>query len=411
MLTLPRLLGCALLCFALHGPRAQGQQITLHQAIAAGLAHLPAAQQAADQVDRQRAQILGARLRLNPKLYLNSEDLGPQANGFDFPNTTEDYGYIGQTFELDGKRGRRIRYAEAGVARAELGRQLALGQLAVIIAYAYWAAAAARATLAAYRDQLASYDRLVRYQNDRVQAGAAAEVDLLRTQIERDRVALALAEAERAADAADIELARSTGVPSYREAVLTDPLEAEGAPPPELPATEAIEQRLDVAIARAALPEADANIRLQHAYAVPDLDILGGYKRNSGFNTGYGALQYSLPLFNRNQGGIAEATAVRRLADDQLAVARAQARAEIETARSTFAREQTLVRTTLPGALDRARRNADIILDAYQSGGADLLRLLDAQQVLIGTRLLAIQTWSGYQHAAIALRVAQGEPL
>lgn len=408
MFTFRLTLGCtALLCLS-----AEAQQsLTLHGAVAAGLARLPEVRAAADQVERQRALAVGARSRPNPRLYLSAEDLGAQAGGFDFSNTTEDYGYVAQTFELDGKRGRRIEYAKAGAVRADLQQQLALRQLAAAIAYAYWSAAAARASLNAYRDQLANYEQLVRYQADRVQAGATAGVDLLRTEIERDRIALTMAEAERAADAANIELARATGTPVYREAVLADPLEAENAPLPEPPVAEAIEQRPDVAAARAAVPEAEANLRLQHAYAVPDLDLLGGYKRNNGYNTGYGALQYDLPFFNRNQGAVAEAAAACRLAQDQLAVTRAQARAEIETARSGFAREQDLVRTTLPGALDRARRSADLILDAYKNGGTDLLRLLDAQQVLISTRLLAIQTWSGYQRAAVAVRFAQGDAL
>ncbi len=403
-------LGCAAVLCLPAAAEAQ-QALTLHQAVQDGLARLPAAQAAADQVELEKARVLGARLRPNPRLYLNAEDLGPQLNGFDFPTTTEDYGYVGQTFELGGKRGRRIRYAEAGAARADLQRELALAQLASAIAYAYWSAAAARASVSAYRDQLAGYDRLVRYQTDRVQAGASAGVDLLRIQIERDRVALALGEAERAADAANIELARAAESPSFREAVLADPLEAEGAPPEERPEDEAIERRPDVAAARSAVPQAEANLSLQHSYSIPDLDLLVGYKRNNGFDTGYGGLQYDLPFFNRNQGAVAEAAAARRFAEDDLAVKRAQARAEIETARAAFAREQTLVRSTLANALGDAQRNADIVLDAYKTGGADLLRLLDAQQVLIGTRLLAIQTWGSYQRAAVALRAAQGEPL
>ncbi len=402
----------AALLLALVPAAAHAQQaLSLHQAIAAGLLASPLVRTADDQLAIQRTQITGARLRPNPRLYLSSEDLGNQAVPFDFPNTTEDYGYIGQTIELDGKRGRRIRYAEAGTARAEAQAALTRGQLAVTIAFAYWTASAARATVAEYRGQLASFERLVKYQSDRVDSGAAAGVDLLRTEIERDRVALLLAQAERDAEAADIELARAAGVPSFRTATLTEPLQTEGPPVAEGPVTEAIERRLDIAVARAGLPEAETNLRLQHANGVTDLQLLGGYKRNSGFNTGYGALQYDLPLFNRNQGGIAQAAASRQLAQEQLDYARAQARAEIEAALAAYHREQGLVHTLLPPSLDRAQRDADIILDAYRTGGYDLLRLLDAQQVLIATRLLAIQTWSGYQHSAVTLRAAMGEPL
>ncbi len=383
--------------------------LTLRQAIDAGLAHAPEARVSADQVELQRAQIVGARLRPNPRLYLQSEDLRPWADTFSFADNTEDYGYLSQTIELDGKRGRRIRYAEAGLARSEAEHTLALRRLAASIAEAYWYAEAARAAAEAWHEQIAGADRLVQYQADRVQAGATAGVDLLRTQIERDRVALSLAQAQRDAEAAAIELARVTAAPAFQSAQLTDPLETEGPLIAEISLPAALDQRPDILAARDALRESESGLRLQHAYAVPDLDFLGGYKRNSGFNTAYGGVQYDLPFFNRNQGGVATAAAERQLAEDQLAYTQLTATAEVQTALADYRREQMLVRSTLPGAAERARQNAAIVTDAYRSGGTDLLRLLDAENVLIQTRLLAIQTWNSYQRAAIALRLAYGE--
>ena len=92
-----------------------------------------------------------------------------------------------------------------------------------------------------------------------------------------------------------------------------------------------------------------ADLRLQHSSAVPNLDLLGGYKRDVGENTIYGGLQIDLPIFNRNQGGIAAASASRQLAEDELAYMRLTARAEIETAQSAYECEQSL------GALNAAR--------------------------------------------------------
>ena len=406
----PRGLCCALLLLASYVAPARAQPpLTLEQAIRTGLAQAPQAHLSADQVELQRAQIAGARLRPNPRLYLQSEDLRPWDDNFYFPDNTEDYGYLSQTFELDGKRGKRIAYAQAGLTRSEADRTLQLRQLAASIANAYWSVEAARDAAEAWRRQLEGADRLVQYQSDRVKAGATAGVDLLRTQIERDRVELSYAESQRAAEAAGIELARVTATPAFASAQLADPLEAEGGSIPELALSAALEQRPDLLAARDALREAEAGLRVQHAYAVPDLDFLGGYKRNSGVNTAYGGIQYDLPFFNRNQGGVATAAAQRQLAEDQFAYTRLTATAEIQTAEADYRREQGLVRSTVPGAAERARQNAAIVQDAYRTGGADLLRLLDAENVLIQTRLLAIQTWSAYQRSAVALRLAYGD--
>ena len=116
-----------------------------------------------------------------------------------------------------------------------------------------------------------------------------------------------------------------------------------------------------------------------------------------------------MPFFNRNQGGVATAHANEQYAEDQLAYTRLNASSQIATAMNEYVREQALVRNTLPGMDERALRNAAIIADAYHSGGADLLRYLDAERTLIDTRLLSIQTWTAYQKAVIALHLAYGE--
>ena len=400
------MLTLGLFAMPLHGQGAAA--LSLEQAVRTGLAQGPEAHISGDRVDVQRAEIAKAKLRPNPRLYVQSEDLRPWDHTFSFPDNTEDYGYLGQTIELGGKRGSRIAYAAAGTTRTEAQAKLQLLQIAGGIADAYWAAAATRAAAVEWRRQLADFDRLVQYQADRVRAGATAGVDLLRTQIERDRVALSLAQAERDAEAAAIELARRTGMPSARNATLTEVLAQERGVT-ATPSQAAVEQRPDVAAARDAVAEARADTRLQHAGAVPNLDLLGGYKRDVGLNTLYGGLQMDLPLFSRNQGGIAAARAGEQLAGDELAYTRMTAEAEIATAVSGYAREQALVRLTLPGMRERAEKNAAILSDAYRSGGTDLLRYLDAERMLIETRLLVLDTWTQYQRAVVQLQLAYGE--
>lgn len=373
-----------------------------------GLAAAPEARTAGDLVDVQRAQVAQARLRPNPRLYLTSEDLQPWANNFSFPNNTEDYGYFGENFEIDAKRRKRILYAENGVRRSEAEHQFSLNALSGGIADAYWAAAYADGAVDLWHRQLIDFNHLVTYQQARVQDGATAGVDLLRTEVERDRIALSAAQAERDAALARIELSRRTASAVAQTATLTDSLERE-RPVPLRTAAEAVEQRADVAAARDAVSEAEANVRLQHANAVPDLDFYGGYKRNSGTDTAYGGFQIDLPFFNRNQGGIALASANTQLAADQLASMRLSAGSAIAAATAAYTREQQLVHTALPGMGDRAARNASILDDAYRSGGADLLRFLDAERVLLETRLLSLQTWAEYQRAVVALHLAYGE--
>ncbi len=373
-----------------------------------GLAAAPEAHTSSDLIDVERAQIAQARLRPNPRLYLSSEDLQPWANNFSFPNNTEDYGYFGENFEIDGKRRKRIRYADTRVRRVEAEHQFNLGVLSGGIANAYWSAAYAEQAVRLWHEQLADFDRLVVYQQDRVRDGATAGVDLLRTEVERDRIALSAAQAERDAELARIELSRRTASAAAQTAALTDPLDQE-RPVGTRVLADAVEQRADVAAAREAVAQAQADLRLQHADAVPDLNFYAGYKRNSGSDTAYGGFQVDLPFFNRNQGGIAFASANTQLAADQLAYTRLSASTAIATATVAYNREQQLVHTALPGMGGRAAENASILNDAYRSGGTDLLRFLDAERVLVETRLLSLETWAEYQRAVVALHLAYGE--
>ncbi len=92
--------------------------LSLHDAIQFSQSS-PQAHEAQDLVDAARGSVLQAGLRPNPRLYLQSEDLRPWADNFDFPNATEDYAYLGQLFELGGKRARRLDVARANVRQAD----------------------------------------------------------------------------------------------------------------------------------------------------------------------------------------------------------------------------------------------------------------------------------------------------
>ncbi len=388
--------------------RAQAP-LTLHAAVAQAIAASPAARASADQVAMQRGLVRQAGLRPNPRLFLSSEDFRPWASDFSFSNDTEDFGYVGEIIEIGGKRRKRVAYANAGLARAGAEHELRLREITGRVAQAYWAAAAATAARDLWRQQLADMDEIVRYHRERVSAGAMAGVDLLRMQIERDRVSLETQTAERNAELSRIALAREIGLAQVAPAAF-DSLETLRSIPVR-PAAEVIEARPDVQAAEDAVREAEADEHLQHALGMPSPELYGGYKRDVGVNTGFGSLQLDLPFFNRNQGEIARASAQRRYAEDSLAAARLAARADVESAVASYTRQQAAAAETLPGMRDRAAENARIVADAYRSGGADLLRYLDSRRTVIEIQLLAIQTLEQYQEAAVQLQLAYGEQL
>jgi cobalt-zinc-cadmium efflux system outer membrane protein len=400
--------GAAAFLLGIASINAYGQtKLSLHEAIQQAQ-NSPTARIAQSQVDASQGQVKQAGLRPNPRLFLQSEDLRPWASDFDYPNNTEDYAYLGQTFEMDGKRSKRLQLAGANLRRTDAERSLQMQQLAGRVAVSYWnAVSTARISELLQRD-IAAMDAIVQYHKERVDAGAMRGVDLLRMQVERDRLLITLEAARRDAAVARVELARQIGQPLSSDVELTDSIDAlETVPQQELSAV--LAQRADVAAAQDAVAAAEADLKLQKSLGVPDLDLLGGYKRNSGANTLYTALQIPLPLRNRNQGEIQRAQASIQMAQAQLEQVKLTVQADVSAATEAYNRQQQIVQKTLPDMRDDAKQNLAIMSDAYKTGGVDLLRYIDAERTEIDVEVNALRMLSEFHQTAVRLQLAYGE--
>ena len=381
-------------------------QLSLHDAIERAQSS-PLARMNQAQVDVVQGQVRQARLRINPRLYLQSEDIRPWANNFDFANATEDYAYLGQTLETAGKRGRRIELAQANLHRAEAERMLGLQQLAGRIAASYWTAVATARIRTLLEADLGDVDAMVRYHQERVNAGAMRGVDLLRMQIERDRIFIALEAARRDAVVARVELARAIGQPVGAEMQLTDSIDALD-PVAEQKDEVVLAQRPEMQIAEDALTAARADLKLQRAQAFPDVDVLGGFKRNTVDNTLYAGLQMPLPLWNRNQGEIQRAQAQVQMAQASVEQTQLMVQADVNAATEVYTRQLAIVQHTLPDMREHAKKNLEILSDAYKTGGTDLLRYIDAERTEIDVEVNALRSLAEFHQSALRLQLAYG---
>ena len=139
-----------------------------------------------------------------------------------------------------------------------------------------------------------------------------------------------------------------------------------------------------VAAAEANLQAAELGISLQQksALVLPSLSMGVEWGDPTGGEPGYLpliGLSIPLPLFNRNQGPIAEARAERDKAQAQLSVARLEARQRlIEAVRE---REQLIAKIARDRDLVvRAQRVADRSLTAYREGASALPAVLEARR-------------------------------
>lgn len=379
--------------------------LSLHDAVQRALVG-PEAQMLEAQVQQVQGGVRQAGLGPNPKLYLQSEDLRPWADSFSYVDQTENYAYIGQTIEVAGKRGKRVALADARLLQSEADRSVRLRLLIGRVTLAYWTAAGQQRIAEFLRDDLAAVDDMVRYHRERVDAGAMKGVDLLRMQIERDRLAIALQQAERDAAQARLDLFKQMGAP-VSAVTLSDSLD-ELRPVPPVDIATVLQQRPEVQAARAAVQSAEADLRLQRANAMPDPDLFGGYKRNLGDNTAYGGLQIPLPFRNRNQGEIERARASIGGTQASLALVEQQVRIEVEQTYASYNAQRNIVEKTLPDMRLHANQNLDIIREAYRIGGVDLLRFIDAERTKFDVEVTAVRALTQLQQITIQLQLAYG---
>ena len=401
---------CAAAAVALAQHLSAQQPLSLHEAIAMA-ENSPQAQAANAQISAAQGSVRQAGLGFNPRIYLSSEDIRLWADNFSFANNTEDYGYLGQTFELDGKRSKRVGVATADLRRTEAEVAVQKAQIAGRVAQAYWGAALAIGVRDLLMQDLKAVDDLVRYHQERVDAGAMRGVDLLRMQIERDRIAMTLEFAERDLELARVDLFRQMGRRPDPILVLSESLATPLPLPPPFNIDAVLANRADIVAARETVASATANLRLQHAIAVPDPDVLGGYKRNSGIDTLYASVQIPLPFRNRNQGEIARAEANLRIARARLEQTEIGVRADIAAAQSAYEHQRHIAEGTLPDMRSRAKKNLEILDDAYRTGGVDLLRYIDAERTEIDVEVNALRTLAELRQSAVRLQLASGEPL
>ena len=400
------ILGC---CLALFTQGLIGQpKLSLSDAIEEAVAKHPLVAEGQARSEASLGLRHQAELKPNPRIILQSENSRFWSQpSLTYSRDTDNFGYLAQIFETAGKRERRMEVADAVVRRTELERQVTARQITARVSLAYWSAAAASELAELMRQDINNFDAVVQYHRDRVREGAMAELDLLRILLERDRLAVTLENAQQEASRAKLILQREMGRQEFSEIALTSALgEIREVPAPDI--ASAVAARPEDRVVQQSIAQAQSNLRLQHALAKPDPEVLFGYKRTAGFDTLLGGFQINLPVRNRNQGAIETAAADIRVAQAQKAILDRQLRSEITIAYSEYLNRKRLLTQTIGPMRTRADEVARIVMGAYREGGIDLLRLLDAERTRIETNVMYYRALAEYQQSFTALQIAVG---
>jgi len=386
-----------------------GSSITLDQALREAVSSHPLLAISANRIESTEGKRIQAGLRPNPLFVYQTEDFRTwQSPGHRFWQDADHFFYLQQTFETASKRARRLDVALANQRRAEIEVTLQKQMIAAKVRAAFWDSTGALKRAATLRQAVKNLAEITEYHRIQVKEGAMAEADLLRVELEENKISLLANSADIDAQRQLIRLQREMGRSDITPVTIEDSLLDAPVSFHFSSLESALAQRAEIQLARQIIQLASAQIGLETALATPNIDGVGGYKRSKNFDTILWGFQVQLPAFNRNQGNIASATAEDRLAHSALRSTEALIQSEYSGAlREVELRNRQLEGSVLPLRV-RAAESARLVREAYRLGGADLLRLIDAQRNLLDTEQLYIDSLLALRQAEASLQSATG---
>jgi cobalt-zinc-cadmium efflux system outer membrane protein len=363
-------------------------------------------------VDAAEAEKLTARLRPNPELDVEFEDLPVDLS---LPYSQQTFTYtLSQTIELGGKRRKRIdaAAADAEVARGEF--QTALWQLTNDLKRKFYAALLAEALYKLAVENQKTFADTLANTAELVKVGEISGLDFRRLEVEKLKFDTDVADSERDYEVALRDLRVALGG-DYRamEIDVAGTLEYQ---PREFSLADlrdkALAARPDLKAAQLRERAADASIRLQNAQRIPDLTVGGGIAQvPAGVNTYTYSVGITLPLSDRNQGERAKALVEKLRAQNEQRQITNQVLGDVDKALVAFELQKRRVELYRTGVLAKVDEIQNLTEYSLKVGEGSTLELLDAIRTRRETLAAYYQTLFDYQMSLLDIELATATPL
>jgi outer membrane protein TolC len=343
------------------------------------------------QVEVAEAGIITAGERPNPSLRV--------APGYaTFPTNPWIFDFLPSIpIETAGRRGYRIAVAQ----RVADAARLQLSEVVWRVRMRLRAALVDRFAALRELDVLEQEERLRQSAADLLEArfehGYLARPVLTAARAELDNTKLAVLSARGRLEASRTELAGAIGLPMAALQGVAIVWPTFGRPPASLAKAPvqraAILNRLDVRRSLVEYAATESALQLEVARQYPDIQLGPGYQLDEGANKFSLGLQAVLPVFNRNQGPIAQAEARRKEAGSRFLAVQARAINEAEGALAQY--RNALARLQEAAALtklwSRQVHLAQASMDTGQASRLTLVGVLLGKAAAAGTRASALR--------------------
>jgi outer membrane protein, heavy metal efflux system len=408
-------------CFAGQQPRSfvsDSEGLSFAELAQTALTRNKGLEAARESLRQNEARVIQAGLRPNPSIEVSRTTDVMFADDGDTGLSV----MVAQPLELGGKRSKRVRVEElaAEVRKAEIadGERQLLGRLRSL--YVEALGAATRLDLFDRLDRL--NQQTIRVMDVRLQAGDASRLDtrLLAAQTNQIRADRLTAENQLAGTLLQI---RSLGGFSSTEPVVlkreSSSMELRQAG--DVLISQALENRPDLRAARLREQLAEAGIVLAKSQVVPDATVFARYGRESlptlslpgqrrfeQENVMEFGVSVALPLFNREQGNVAEAASRRLQARSEREALELTIRQEVLLALARYNTAQRTIEILETGILQPNQESSRIIQVAYNLGEMRLLDFVNQQRVVVETETSYAAAQTDLNAALADLELATG---
>lgn len=362
--------------------------LTLAEAEMLATGSHPALRESEAQVRALGGKWVQVGLRPNPTIGYAGNQIG------DSGTAGQQGGFVGQEFVTAGKLGlnrtvvmREQQAAEQRLARTQL-------QVKTTVRKYYFEALAAERSVTLARQLTDIAGQSVRVSEQRLKALDIPRTALLQSQIESESASLLEQQANERHAAAWRRLASVIGTQRDQPAALEDVL---SRPLPELDfatiservkheSPELAELRFDVEQARAAAERASAG-------RVPNMSVMAGVQHDNSTQDNIANVQVSIPLpvFDRNQGAIAQACSELTAAQAALEARELALDQQLSGSMRDYRTARERVTKYASKVLPAARETLEMISTGYQQGQLDYVQVLTVQQTYAAKNLSYLQ--------------------
>ncbi|SRR6266404_781558 len=364
-------------------------------------------------VDTADAEKLTAKLRPNPELSIDLQTLSLNLTGPFF--SAQQYTYsLSQTFELAGKRRKRIDVANANadVARAEF--QTTVWQMTNDLKKKFYAVVLADSLNRLAKENQKTFGETLNHTNELFQAGEISGLDLRRLEVEKLKFDTDVANSERDYEVALRDLRVTLGG-DYR-AMDIEVVGALDYQPYQFSLAElrdkSLAARPDLKAAQLSELAADQSIRLQDAQRIPDLTFGAGVNQvPSDISTYTFGIGIVLPVFDRNQGERVKALIQKKKAQNDQKFLTNQVLSDVDKALTAFEIQKKRVELYRTGVLTKVDDILNLTEFSLKAGESSTLDLLDAIRTRRETLASYYQTLFDYQSSLLDLELATATPL